>query len=106
MSIDVSYDLVLNVAYIRTMDRPVARTCELTEEVLVDLDEFGVLVGIELLSMQAELPLTDLRDRFHVPADVLTVLNLLRPSVGFHLTFNHEHEGVSRADKSLLSTTP
>lgn len=46
----VTIDGLADAAYIELNDAPVARTKELSETVLVDLDEYDVAVGIELLS--------------------------------------------------------
>ena len=56
----ITVDPAVGAHYISLSDRPVASTEEVSDNILVDLDEFGVVIGIEVLDPDAELPLTDL----------------------------------------------
>src|SRR5262245_50646660 len=54
-SIDVTVDLHADVAYIKLSDRRIARTEEFGPEIMVDLDELNVVVGIELLTLAVDV---------------------------------------------------
>ncbi len=63
----ISYDPAVKAAYIKiNMRRKVARTLRLSENVLVDLDRNGRLIGVELLH-PASANLRPVANRFHCP---------------------------------------
>lgn len=80
-SIRIELDHEADAAYIVLSERPVARTRQLTPEVLVDLDEFEVAVGIEVLGLDASIPFDVLVSELHIHSDVIEVIKLIRPSV-------------------------
>ena len=49
-------DQLAEAAYVRFSDADVARTVAFNDEINIDLDEFGVVVGIEVLTLGAEIP--------------------------------------------------
>lgn len=62
-------------AYMTLTDRPVARTVEATENIYVDLDEFNMVVGIELLTLHGvKLPITSLAYEYHLPSGQLDII--------------------------------
>ncbi|MGH3770004.1 MAG: DUF2283 domain-containing protein [Pseudonocardiaceae bacterium] len=73
-AVSVKIDTEAGAAYLRLGRGQVARTVEFTEDVYVDLDQFGVVVGIELLDLDTPLPLDELAARFHINASALDVL--------------------------------
>lgn len=73
-AVSVKIDTEAGAAYLRLGRGQVARTVEFTEDVYVDLDQFGVVVGIELLDLDTPLPLDKLAARFHTNAGALDVL--------------------------------
>lgn len=54
--ITLSVDTSLGVAYIQLTDEPIVETVEVTPSVLVDIDATNTVVGLELLSLTAQLP--------------------------------------------------
>lgn len=72
----------LNVAYVYLSDADIVDTVEVTEAVMVDLDAFGMVVGIEVLRLDAEIPFTVLTETHHVHSQVINLLRLIRPHVG------------------------
>lgn len=64
-------------AYIQLSGEMVTRTVQASESVLVDLDELGVVAGIELLSLDAVVPFADLISEFHVHSGVVSLLEKL-----------------------------
>lgn len=83
----VAVDLDADAAYIRLSGGPIQRTQDVTDDVLVDLDEFAMVVGVELLSVNAVIPFQRLVDEFHVHSDVVEQLRRLRPSIAAQLFF-------------------
>lgn len=65
----ITYDTGANAVYIELSDRDVARTVDVTDSVLVDLDEFDVAVGIELLDPETIPNLAEIMRHYHVPED-------------------------------------
>ena len=77
----VHIDHEADAAYIELSQNKVVRTVEVTDAVLLDLDEFNVAVGVEVLELSAEIPFTRLHTEFHVHSEVVELLRLIRPSV-------------------------
>lgn len=73
-SVSVKIDTEAGAAYLRLGSGHVTRTVEVDEATYVDLDQFGVVVGIELLDLDTPLPLDELGTRFHINASALDVL--------------------------------
>lgn len=82
MSVRLNVDLVAEAAYVRLSDNKVSRTRDVTDAVLVDLDEFGVVVGVEVLALEAEIPFGRLVDEFHVHSAAVAALRTIQPTVG------------------------
>ena len=51
MPITIAVDTALHAAYIALSGLPVVKTISFNENIQVDLDEHGVVVGIELLDL-------------------------------------------------------
>jgi len=83
ITVEPEYDL----AYLQLATRPVARTEELAEGVNVDLDEMGVLVGVELLSVSAVAARPEALDRLEQNYHVTTAQTaLLRSAINVMLS--------------------
>lgn len=80
MSIQV--DPESDTGYIRLSRSTVAETVEVTDLVLVDLDEFKVAVGVEVLSLNAEIPFNRLRYDFHLDSRIVELLRQIQPTLG------------------------
>jgi uncharacterized protein YuzE len=65
----LDYDLDADALYIAVHEGTVARTVEIDDETLVDLDADGLLVGIEVVSFRRAWPLNAILDRYDVPAE-------------------------------------
>ena len=59
-------DLTANSAYIRLLKKPVKTSKVVNDDIVIDLDELGLVVGIEILGLEAEIPFTELIRDFHV----------------------------------------
>lgn len=99
MSIGLEVDLLARAAYIRLSSEDVARTVEVTEAIMIDLDQYDVVVGIEVLDLAEDLPLGVLTDRFHVHTDVIEELRRIQPSVQGFLSLQTRSEGETRTVK-------
>lgn len=76
-TIFVEIDNDAGVAYLQVAQSSVTRTEEFTPEINVDLDEFGMVVGIESLtgtSLFDETSITRLSGQYHVPSEVAVLL--------------------------------
>ena len=74
-------DRAAQAAYVRFSESEVARTVAFNHEINIDLDAYGVVVGIEVLDLSAEIPFTALTTDFHVESQKIELLRVLRPSV-------------------------
>lgn len=84
----VVVDSAVDACYIRLSDMPVRHTVELSEDILVDLDEFDIVVGVEVLDMSAPLPLSELCKKMHVREGDQRYLAKLQPSLEYSLQFS------------------
>lgn len=98
----VTVDLEANAAYILMSDEEVARTVAVSDEVMIDLDKFGIAAGIECLRIEAEIPFQKLIDDFHVHSTDVEKLRRLRPSISSSL-MSHGAEGTSSVAAGLGS---
>jgi uncharacterized protein YuzE len=65
--ITVSVDTNVGAAYIELTGEPIVETVEVSPSVQVDITETGTIVGVELLSLTAELPIEVLDRKFSFP---------------------------------------
>ena len=56
----INYDPEADALYIKFQEGESARTKKVAEGILIDLDEKGLLYGIEILGTKERLPLLDL----------------------------------------------
>jgi uncharacterized protein YuzE len=77
----VEVDQAAGTAYLRLSDRAVARTEEFNDWILVDLDEFNMVVGLEFLSTTDDIPLEDLVSRYHIRREAVDLLLAVETSV-------------------------
>lgn len=77
-AISMTKDVDANAGYIYFSHKTVATTETLTDSVLVDLDEFGIVVGIEVLNLSAEIPLEELERKYHLHSNVQYSFNTLK----------------------------
>jgi len=103
--IEVRIDDELDVAYIRLSKAKVHRTVEMTDEVNVDLDEFRVVVGVEVLSLDATIPFTRMHEELHVHSDVIETLRKIQPSVAASIRLTQGADGTARAVKRQEART-
>ncbi len=64
--ISQSYDLDAGALYIELAGREVARTVQVDPGTLVDLDQAGAVVGIEVIQPERSWPLEEILSRFAV----------------------------------------
>lgn len=72
-----SYDHDADALYIEMSDSPVARTRQFDEGTIVDLDECGEVVGIEVLHPARDWPLDEIKASFRLGADNTAILDSL-----------------------------
>ena len=88
----LKYDLDVGALYIRLTDRSVARTRELDDNTLVDLDADGGVIGIEVVSIAHPWALSDILRDYTISADEQAQLRayFLAPADGGRLTVVRE----------------
>lgn len=79
--VTVEIDQDADAAYIRVGAAEVADTVEFSDSLVVDLDRFGMVVGIEVLGLGTELDFSGLFAEHHVRAEVVATIDSLRPSI-------------------------
>lgn len=77
----VEIDIQQDTAYVTLSRSEIVKTAEYSDSILVDLDEHGVAVGIEILGTGTKLPLSDLERQFHIHSSVAPILGHLLPSI-------------------------
>jgi uncharacterized protein YuzE len=92
-----------DVAYIRMTDNEVVETYEATDDILVDVDEHDVVVGIEMLRLDAKIPYTDLTAKYHVHSGDIAYLEGLLPSIQVRMEI--AADGVNDVSAELTRTT-
>ena len=82
----IDVDFTANAAYLRLHEGTVARTEEVSAGVMVDLDDMGVVLGVEVLDLGVFIPYSDLVHKFHVRTEEVRYLETIRPSVATLVT--------------------
>lgn len=100
----LTIDSELRVAYIQLQEASVARTVELTDDILVDLDEMNLVVGIEVLDLNADIPMRRLAEECHVHSDVIAALKQIRPSISGFIAQISSDAGRSTSVSNTLTT--
>ena len=96
-SITITHDGAVDASYVRLSPNAVTETIEFSDDIFVDLDEHGVVVGVEVLSSDAPLPFDRLEKECHVHSSAIALLRAIRPSIGVFLMVKSEPAGTSGA---------
>lgn len=64
-----TYDTDADAMYLRLSESAVARTTCIDDGTMVDEDDHGEIVGIELLRPARDWPMEEILDRYHVSED-------------------------------------
>lgn len=84
----ITVDESVGACYITLSDDPVTETFEYSADILVDLNEYDVAVGIEVLDMAARFPLSDLQRELHIHSGDESYLADLLPTLAYSLRFS------------------
>lgn len=66
MSTSIPTDAAVGVAYIQLSKKEIVRSIETTNGVVLDLDKFDVIVGIEVLNLFRTFSVNDIQDAAHL----------------------------------------
>lgn len=77
MSVQIAHDLDADALYITLSDEPVARTVDIEDCTMVDLDADGNLVGIEVISPRRSWPLQKITQAYEIEDDDAAMLKEL-----------------------------
>lgn len=72
--VSVEIDQDADAAYVQLSTGQVARTVEFSDHVNIDLDNHGIVVGIELLDLGSAIPLDNIAERYHIRTEALRTL--------------------------------
>lgn len=86
-------------AYIKLRDGAVVHTESVAQDVVVDLDEYGIVLGVEVLSLTADIPFGVLSQRFHVHSEDIDALRRVQPSVAGFLSITTGTDSTIRASE-------
>lgn len=85
----VAYDQQADVLYIELWSAEVARTIQIDRGTLVDLDQDGQLIGVELIRPARPWPIEAILDRFPTDPTSARMLHLLERAAGQAGTFGY-----------------
>ena len=70
----ITYDKIADAAYMTLRKGKVARTVEMSESVIVDLDKKGHLLGIEMLDASNQLSRASIKNgvTMGIPVEIIT----------------------------------
>ncbi|GAB3624187.1 hypothetical protein GCM10027418_22710 [Mariniluteicoccus endophyticus] len=77
----LTVDFEANAAYLQVSDAPVVETCEVAPGFQVDLDEFGLAVGFEVLDLSLDIPVHAVEKQYHLREQDVHCLMSIRPNV-------------------------
>ena len=83
----LTYDSTHDVVYVYLSDEIVVRTEEIDSGTLVDVDEHGHPVGIEVIRPARDWPLDEILERFRINLDDVPGLRMLNPQDGARYPF-------------------
>ena len=89
-----SYDLDAGALYITMTDRKVARTVEIDAGTLVDLDDTGSVVGIEVIAPQRAWPIRQIIDEYGISKEDAAQLLAYFPGTAQFAPPQHPAPGV------------
>jgi uncharacterized protein YuzE len=72
--VSVKVDRDAGAAYLRLSTNSIARTLEFSDDIYVDLDAMGVVVGVELLDLMTPIPMDALASKHHIHSDAIRIL--------------------------------
>ena len=98
MNIELTIDQSANSAYIRLLNKPIKASKVVNDDIIIDLDDMNLVIGIEILDLEAEIPFAELVKDFHVHSSTVELLRKLRPSIsGFMSGFSSEGRAIQGA---------
>lgn len=80
-NVKLAVDHSNGLAYITLSTNAIARSVEHDENIIVDLDDLEVAVGIELLDLDAKIPFDALTTSYHVASSVVDILRIIQPTI-------------------------
>lgn len=90
MLVSPTYDLEADAVYLRLAKGKVARTIDLDDGTLVDLDKAGKPLGIEVISPARDWPIDEFARRFKPEPQLIEILKVQQRSFAVRLrSFDH-----------------
>jgi uncharacterized protein YuzE len=102
--ITIEVDSVANAAYVRLSRDAAVKTITHGDAINIDLDEFGIVVGIEVLDLAAEIPFGALTSQYHVDSAQMKLLRSTCPTItGFAAQFHTDGSLAASAARRMAS---
>jgi len=103
--IKLTIDTDADAAYVSMSERVVTQSLELGGGIIVDFDDMYVVVGIEILGLDTQIPLQRLIDDFYVHSDDVAILRSIQSSInGFLLQVGTDGSSHNKAMEGSLLT--
>ena len=102
----VEIDRDEDAAYITLSNEEIVKTIVFSDNILVDLDQYGVAVGIEVLGTDTRIPLSGLAKRFHIHTSVEPILGHLLPSISTRINASATPDSTTEARTPSHSKDP
>lgn len=99
--VTLEMDYEAEAAYIRLGDEAVSVTEEVEPHVMVDLDEYRVVVGVEILGFSTPIPFTRLREYYHVRSEVIEKLRQIQPTIEGFVSMTMGYDGSMSLNRQL-----
>lgn len=84
--LSIQVDQIADVAYVRFSNDQVRSTIAHDDSINIDLNEYRMVVGIEVLTLDAPLPFGDLVSRYHVDSSLVERLRAVQPSISGYVS--------------------
>lgn len=93
LSMKISLDYANNLGYFQFKDEPVSYSKNMSDAVVVDLNDQGQIIGIELLTLKNRLPLDILSEDMSIPANELNAIAHISAVIADSYIFGFSSDG-------------
>ena len=91
-----------DVAYLKVGVGEVAQTIEYNDSMMIDLDAYGMVIGIEVLGGMVEIPVDDLIERYHIRSAAAGLLQSLDRQIASRSVASANRAPGTRPTQGLL----
>lgn len=102
-SVEIDIDLIAEAVYFRLSENAVQESIEAQPDIIVDLDQHGVVVGVEMLRLGAVVPWDAVAQRFHIRSEVRAILDAVEATYVHGISLTQGFDSVTVPDSDLES---